>query len=282
MKLTGNNDIHSFIRLPIETIRQFELFGDDSDKQLDLEAMVRFMPKVNFSVRVFTEMEDPEDSSKHIENEKSLYASDLIKIEMRIEYEDLEMNQMEGYVYSRRFPYLKRHGWNIMMVDAKTGERVVMNEHKIRFEDKFAKPGKDDTFKLYDGSIYHIFKQRFGQPGKFEFTCHFVSDSYLGLDGTCPVVIQTLPDPVGVKEPQYSKEDKKAVEGNSQIASLFAQEEEGFSASESEEEGDGKKETLTQTEKLKKRLEEANLGSALSGRKGSGVTMPKPAAATGT
>jgi len=244
--------------------------------------MVRFMPKVKFSVRVFTEMEDPEDSTKQIENETKLHASDLIKIEMRVEYEELPMDQMEGYVYSRRFPYLKRHGWNIMMVDAKTGERVVMNEHKIRFEDKFAKPGKDDTFKLYDGSIYHIFKQRFGQPGQFEFTCHFISDSYIGIDGSCPVVIKTHADPTDVKEPQYSKEDKKAVEGNSQIASLFAPEEDGFSESESEDEDNGKKETLSQTEKLKKRLEEANLGSALSGRKGSGVSMPKPAASNAT
>lgn len=96
-------------------------------------------------------------------------------------------------------------------------------------------------------------------------------------------MIKTHPDPTDVKEPQYSKEDKKAVEGNSQIASLFAPEEDGFSESESEDEDNGgKKEKLSQTEKLKKRLEEANLGSALSGRKGSGVSMPKPAASNAT
>lgn len=277
LKLQGKNDLHSFIRLPIETIRQFDLYDGDKEKQLDLEAVCRFLPKVKFSARVYTEMEDPEDSTKHIENEEKLHASDLLKIEMRIEYEDLAMEDMEGYVWSRNFPYLKRHGWNIMMVDAKTGERVVMNEHKVRFEDKFAKPGKDDSFKVYDGSIYHIFKQRFGQAGSFEFKCHFISDSYIGLDGECPIVIKTVPDPTDAKEPQYSKEDKKAVEGNSQIASLFAQEEDGFSASESEgEEGDEPTEKLSQTEKLKKRLEEANLGSTLSGRSGSGVSKPKP------
>jgi pre-mRNA-splicing helicase BRR2 len=201
LKLQGKNDIHSFIRLPMETIKEFDLFDGDKEKQLDLEAVVRFLPKVKFSVRVYTEIEDPEDSTKHIENETKLHASDLLKIEMRVEYEDLAMDDMEGYVWSRNFPYLKRHGWNIMMVDAKTGERVVMNEHKVRFEDKFAKPGKDDTFKVYDGSIYHIFKQRFGQPGQFEFKCHFISDSYIGLDGECPVVIKTIADPVDFKEP---------------------------------------------------------------------------------
>lgn len=92
-----------------------------------------------------------------IENEH-IHASDFIKIEYRVEYEHIPKEQMEGYVHSRNFPYLKKHGWVFLLVDGKTGEKIHMNVDKSRFEDKFAKPTREDDFKEYDGSIYHINK----------------------------------------------------------------------------------------------------------------------------
>ena len=98
------------------------------------------------------------------------------------------------------------------MVDGRTGERVHLNVHKHRFEDKLAKPGKEDDFKAYDGSIYHINRQRIGTVGQFEFQCHFISDSYIGFDAIVPLTIKTVADPSDEPEFQYSKEDKKLVQ----------------------------------------------------------------------
>ena len=56
LKIQGKNDIASFIRLPIETLRELDLFEGDKDKQLDLEACCAAMPRVKHSVRVYTEL----------------------------------------------------------------------------------------------------------------------------------------------------------------------------------------------------------------------------------
>lgn len=72
---------------------------------------------------------------------------------------------------------------------------------------------------------------------------------------------------------EYSKEDKNAVQGSTGIQSLFAEEEEGFDSEEEEKNEEGKK--LTETEKLKKRLEEAGFKDAFKGREGSGIVRPE-------
>lgn len=217
-------------------------------------------------------MPDKDDPTKLIEN-PNLCASDYIKVEFRVEYDEMPKEDMEGYVVSRNYPYLKRHGWTMLLVDTKTGERVHLNVHKHRYEDKYAKPGgKEDDFKAWDGSVYHINRQRIGQVGQFDFTCHFISDSYVGFDSVVPLQIKTSADPTDIEEFQYTTEDKNAAKAPGGMAALFAEEEDGFTASEDEEE-DVK--GMSQTDKLKRRLEEANLGGALSGRKGAGVAGPR-------
>lgn len=95
----------------------------------------------------------------------------------------------------------------------------------------------------------------------------------MGFDQTVPFTLKLNPDPVDQQEFEYSKEDKNAVQGSSGIQSLFAEEEEGFD-SEDEDKDDAGKE-LTETEKLKKRLEEAGFKDAFKGREGSGIVRPE-------
>jgi hypothetical protein len=103
---------------------------------------------------------------------------------------------------------------------------------------------------------------------------HVLSDSYIGFDTVIPYTLTLAEDSTDIKEFEYSKEDKQAVQGSTGIQSLFAEEDGGFdSDSDDEKDDSGKK--LTETEKLKKRLEAAGMQDAFAGREGSGVVRPK-------
>lgn len=226
LKIGGKNDIREFIRLPVEKIREMDLFEGDKEKQLDLEAVVAHMPKVTCSVSVYTELEELVDGG--IESVKTYEpcASDFVKVEFRIKYEHIDEDDIEGYVHSRNYPYLKKHSWHIVMIDAQTGEKVFMNAKKLRADELLKKP-KDEDYAPYDGSVYMINKQRIGRAGEFPFHVHFMSDSYMGFDEEMDFSILTKEDP-DIKEFEYSKEDKRAVEGNGGIQALFAEEENEF------------------------------------------------------
>jgi len=253
-----------------------DLFDGDKDKQLDLEECVRVMPNVKCSMRAYANVPNPDDlEGEMIESEK-LYASDFVKLEFRIEYLNLHQDDKEGYVHTRNFPYLKKHAWHFMLCDAQSKEKIFHFTSKMRVEEKKtkAKRGEDDDFKEYDGSIYQIFSQRIGKAGEYNFEVNFFSDSYIGFDDTVPFTLKLHPDPEGQVDFEYSKEDKNAVQGSTGIQSLFAEEEEGFdSGSEEEKDDAGKK--LSETEKLKKRLEEAGFKDAFKGREGSGIVRPE-------
>merc|ERR1719272_132165 len=146
-----------------------------------------------------------------------------------------------------------------------------MNQRRLRADEKL-KQEKDDDFMEYDGSIYVVNKQRIGREGEFPFKCHFISDSYMGFDEEHDFSIKTLADP-DVKEFNYCKEDKRAVEGASGIQALFA-EEEGDDPSSHDEDGSDAEE-LSATDKLKLRLQQAGLENALDKRDGSTVLRPQ-------
>lgn len=63
------------------------------------------------------------------------------------------------------------------------------------------------------------------------------------------------------------------MQGSSGIQSLFAEEDDAFN-SDSDEDKDEKGRKLSETEKLKKRLEEAGFKDAFAGREGSGIVRP--------
>ena len=45
-------------------------------------------------------------------------ASDIISIEIRVEYDNLPADAVPGYVCSKNYPFLKRSNWYIVIVDA--------------------------------------------------------------------------------------------------------------------------------------------------------------------
>lgn len=179
----------------------------------------------------------------------------MVKVVFRIKYDHIAPELTEGFVHSRCFPYIKKHSWHVVMIDSQTGEKVFMNQRRLRADEKL-KQEKDDDYMEYDGSIYVVNKQRIGREGEFPFKCHFISDSYMGFDEEHDFSIRTLPDP-DVKEFNYCKEDKRAVEGAQGIQALFAEEE--GDDTESDDEDDSDAEELSATDKLKLRLQEAGL-----------------------
>lgn len=203
LKIEGKNDIYNFVRLAPETIKEMDLFEGDSDKaekMLDLMAAIEHMPRITPSVSVYTEIDKVNATTGEIERvrETNPAASDFIKVEFRIKYENLKPEETEGHVWTRNFPYLKKHSWHIVMVDSQTGEKVFMNAKKLRADEKL-KEKKDDDYMPYDGSVYMINKQRIGREGEFPFVCHFISDSYMGFDEELEFSIITKEDPEGIE-----------------------------------------------------------------------------------
>lgn len=259
--------------MPLETIKEMDLFEGNAEKQLDLEEALRILPNVKCTIRAYTMVPDPDNEDEFLESEK-LCASDLVKIEFRIEYLNLHMDDREGYVHTRNFPYLKKHTWHFMLVDGGTKEKIFHLSQKMRVEERKgkAKRGEEDDTVDWDGSIYQLFTQRIGRAGEYPMELHVLSDSYIGFDCVMPFTLKLEEDPTDIKEFEYSKEDKLAIQGSTGIQSLFAEEDGGFD-SDSDEDKEDKK--LSETEKLKKRLEDAGMHDAFSGREGSGVVRPK-------
>jgi hypothetical protein len=96
----------------------------------------------------------------------------------------------------------------------------------------------------------------------------------MGLDQTIPFTLKLHEDPDDMEEYEYTKEDKNLTSGNSGVQSLFAEEDEGFTDEENEDK-DEKGKPLSETEKLKKKLEEAGLPDAFKGREGSNIVRPQ-------
>jgi len=276
LKIQTKNNLQEFLKLEPEVIKGLDLFEGNAEKQLDLEECVRAMPRVECSVRAYSLGPNPDDPEGDLIENAKLFASDFIKIEFRVKYLNLEMDDREGYVHTRNYPYLKKHSWHFMLCDGQSGDKIFHLSQKLRFNERKtkAKKGEEEDWKEYDGSIYTTFSQRIGRAGEYHFQVHFLSDSYMGLDQSVPFSFKLHPDdPNDFKEYEYSKEDKNAVQGSSGIQALFAEDNEGFDSDEEEKGEDGRE--LNDTEKLKKRLEEAGLKDAFKPREGSGVVRPE-------
>lgn len=174
-----------------------DLFEGDKEKQLDLEECVRAMPNVKCSMRAYAMVPNPEDPEGDLIESEKLYASDYIKLEFRIEYLNIDMNDMEGYVHTRNYPFLKKHNWYFMLCDAQTKEKIFHFSQKMRVQEEKtkAKKGEEDDYKEYDGSVYQIFSQRIGKAGEYNFEVNFYSDSYIGFDQTVSFALKLHPDP---------------------------------------------------------------------------------------
>ena len=73
------------------------------------------------------------------EGEKNMTAQDVITIRLTIKYDLLKENEVPGYICSSRYPFLKKHNWYLMIVDAATKEKVVQIEKVIANEKNEAK-----------------------------------------------------------------------------------------------------------------------------------------------
>merc|ERR1719198_308349 len=188
LKIQTKNNLQEFLKLEPETIKELDLFEGNADKQLDLEECVRAMPRVECSVRAYSLGPNPDDPEGYLIENKKLFASDFIKIEFRVKYLNLDMEDREGYVHTRNYPYLKKHSWHFMLCDGQSGDKIFHLSQKLRFNERKtkAKRGEEEDWKEYDGSIYTTFSQRIGRAGEYHFQVHFLSDSYMGLTSLFP------------------------------------------------------------------------------------------------
>ena len=89
------------------------LFNGDPVKNADLEKVIKAMPLVSVSSKVW------------VEGEETITASDIISFEIKIVYDNLNDKQTPGYVCSKNYPFIKKSNWYIVIVDAQTKENVV-------------------------------------------------------------------------------------------------------------------------------------------------------------
>ena len=216
--------IDTFCRLTPEQRANLNLFDGDVAKNKQLEQVVKAMPLVTVT------------SKAYVEGEKTMTASDIISIEIRVEYDNLPEDAVPGYVCSKNYPFLKRSNWYIVIVDAQTKMNVVQVERIIPEDGNFAK------FEM---------KQRFGRAGKFAFHCHVMSDSYVGFDKEISIEIDVMRDDPDRVIEEYSEEDLMAVKGPGIVQSLLQGEE--------EEDSDGSEDG---EEVLLKKLEKAGIKTA--------------------
>ena len=189
-----NATIDTFCRLTSEQRAQLELFGGDKGKLADLEKAIKALPIVSI------------DSACSCEGERNMTAQDVITIRVNVKYDMLEEGQIPGWVCSKKYPFLKKHNWYIMIVDAQTKERVLQIEKVI------ANTTNSCKFEM---------KQRFGQAGQFKFHVFVMNDSYVGFDKELEVSFSVLAEDKEREELKQHQEDIIAVKGPNMVQSLF-------------------------------------------------------------
>jgi len=95
-----------------------------------MEKAIKSMPLCTFTAEGFTE------------GEKECTMSDAITLSFGFKYDNLEEKETPGYLHSLRYPFLKKTGWNVIIADGQTKEKVIMNE-KV-----YAKDGNSGKFEM--------------------------------------------------------------------------------------------------------------------------------------
>jgi len=204
------------------------LFDGDKAKLGELEKAIKAMPVISCEAKV------------HTEGEKIITAQDVITFDIQVTYDFLSKDEKPGYVCSKKYPFLKKHSWYVILTDARTKETVIHFE-KI-------------SVKEDDGNVAKFeMKQRFGQPGQFNFHMILMNDSYIGFDFQKELTFKVELEDKSRVIPEVSKEDLDAVKGPGMVQSMLETKAEDESEGESSEDGEG-----ALVEKLKK----AGLGGA--------------------
>ena len=164
-------------------------------------------------------------------------AVDVITIRVVLKYDLLGEDECPGWVCSKKYPFLKKHNWYIVIVDQQTKEKVIQIEKIIANEKNEAK---------------YEMKQRFGQAGQFKFHVMVMNDSYMGFDHGVDLEFKVLAEDPERVEIQVSKEDQDAIKGPGMVQSMLDMNNE---ESDDESSDDG-------VDALKAKLEAAGLKKA--------------------
>lgn len=199
------------------------LFTEDFDKKFsEQEKCIEALPLVKLSMSAFVEGED------------EIVVGDILTCKLRVDYYNLEKGQKSGYVHSKKYPYLKRDNWFLIITD-----------------EQFTGLAAIEKLTVTENFFEKEFKERIQRPGKIAFTAILTNDSYKGLDQFSKVEVNVVPQATNRKVYQYAKEDIKAIKEPNMIQSALEMEEDETD----EDEGD---EVDEETE-LKNKLKAAGL-----------------------
>lgn len=203
---------------------KLNLFGGDKAKLAELEKVIKVMPLVSVSNKVF------------VEGEEIITGSDIITFNISVTYDNLPEDQNPGYICSKNYPFLRKSNWYIVIVDAQTKQNVIQVER----------------LQAKDGSNVCKFemKQRFGRAGKFAFHCFISNDCYIGFDKEMAIEVDVKGEDPDRVIFEYSKEDHDAVKGPGLVQGMLQGE---------EDEEDDDDSSDDNPELLFKKLEDAGL-----------------------
>lgn len=133
-----------------------------------------------------------------VEGEDEIVVGDILTCKLRVEYYNLDKGQKSGYVHSKKYPYLKRDNWYLIITD-----------------ETFTGLAAIEKLTVTDNFFEKEFKERIQRPGKIAFTAILTNDSYKGLDQFSKVEVNVVAQATNRKTFNYAKEDLKAIkEGN--------------------------------------------------------------------
>ena len=146
-----------------------------------------------------------------------------------------------GYVCSKKYPFLKKHAWYVIITDA-AKERLIQIEKIIAVE------GNKAIFEM---------KQRFGQQGHFTFNVMVMNDSYVGFDKEFVCEFDIVDEDKTRTVEKTNQEDIDAVKGPGMLQSMLENAQEESEGEESSDDG---------LDALKAKLEKAGMKDAATKR----------------
>jgi hypothetical protein len=220
----------------------------------DVEACVRVMPVIDVEAKAFTE------------GETEMTMSDAITLQFKIKLPNLKAREYPGYVHSQQYPYLKKQGWWIVIMDMNKDKTILA--HKIVFrntkntEGRLIPPEEVEKEDLNEETLE--IRQRFGQVGTFRFICSIMNDSYVGFDKETLLEFTIVKDDTTRAIPDYDQETLDALKGPGLIQGMLDIQ----TADSSEEESGDEKNPKDEVEQLKEKLKKAGLENAIEKRTG--------------
>lgn len=76
------------------------------EKYAEIEECIDALPLVNLTM------------TASVRGEDNICVGDLLTCKLTVEYKNLEKGKKSGYVHSKRYPYLKRDNWYLIITDA--------------------------------------------------------------------------------------------------------------------------------------------------------------------